>query len=228
MSLYFRRRSRRVLIALLRVLFALGALWGLAGCAVADRSPPPRAEACVLAAVSSNGWHAGFYLPAETFPEDGALRAAFPDAAWFAIGWGDARAYPRLGVYEAVSSIAWPTPSVLHVAAMNRDPRGAYRQDYRNIALSTDQAARLAADIEAELALREDGQVDTAGPGLDPRGSAFLKARSRYHALNTCNVWIARRLEDAGVETGWSGGHLLPASLLRALSRRAPEMCGAT
>jgi len=216
------------MIAPCRALFAVLALWALAGCAGADRPPAPSAEACVLAAVSSNGWHAGFYLPADAFPEHGPLRDAFPEAAWFAIGWGDARAYPRLGVYEAVSSVAWPTPSVLHVAAMNRDPRGAYRQDYRNIALSDDQAGRLAVEIEAELALNAQGRVETAGPGLDPRGSVFLKGRSRYHALNTCNVWLARRLEASGVETGWTGGHVLPASLLRALSRRAPEACAPT
>jgi hypothetical protein len=213
------------MIALARALLAVFGLWVLAGCAGSGPPPGPRAEACVLAAVSSNDWHAGFYLPADVFPEAGPLRAAFPDAAWFAIGWGDARAYPRLGFGEAVSSIAWPTPSVLHVAAMTRDPRGAYRQDYRDTALSTDQAAVLAAAIEAELALSAQGGVDVAGPGLDPRGSVFLKARSHYHALNTCSVWIARRLEEAGVETGWTGGHVLPASLLRALSRRAPEAC---
>ena len=213
------------MIALARALFAALGLWVLVGCAGSGPPPAPRAEACLLAAVSSNDWHAGFYLPAEVFPEEGLLRAAFPDAAWFAIGWGDARAYPRLGVFEAISSVFWPTPSVLHVAAMNRDPRDAYRQSYRNIALSPDQAASLAAEIEAELALSPEGAVEVAGPGLDPRGSVFLKARSRYHALNTCNVWIARRLEDAEVETGWTGGHLLPASLLRALRRRAPEAC---
>lgn len=218
-------RLRRFAIALLRAVFSVLVVGLLAGCAAADRPSAPRAEVCVLAAVSSNGWHAGFYLPAGAFARDGALRAAFPEAAWFAIGWGDARAYPRLGVYEAVSSVAWPTPSVLHVAAMNRDPRGAYRQGYRDIALSAEQAEQLAAQIEAELALSAEGGVDVAGPGLDRRGSVFLKARSRYHALNTCNVWIARRLEAAGVETGWTGGHVLPASLLRALARTTPEAC---
>jgi uncharacterized protein (TIGR02117 family) len=213
------------MLAFRRVLLAALTAWALSGCAAVDRTPPPEAGACVLGAVSSNGWHAGVYLPADVFPENGPLRAAFPEAGWFAIGWGDARAYPRLGIGEAISSVAWPTPSVLHVAAMNRDPRGAYRQDYRDIALTADQAARLAAEIEAELALSAEGNVQVAEPGLDPRGSLFLKARSSYHALNTCNVWIARRLEDAGVETGWTGGHLLPASLLRALSRRAPDTC---
>jgi hypothetical protein len=213
------------MLAFHRVVLAAFVSCALSACAAVDRSPAPQAGACVLGAVSSNGWHAGFYLPADVFPESGPLRTAFPEAGWFAVGWGDARAYPRLGFGEAVSSIAWPTPSVLHVAAMDRDPRGAYRQSYRNIALSTDQAARLAAEIEAELMLSADGRVHLAGPGLDPRGSLFLSARSSYHALNTCNVWIARRLEDAGVETGWTGGHLLPASLLRALSRRAPDRC---
>ena len=207
-----------------RLASALAALMILAACA-AKPAPPPASEACVLAAVSSNGWHAGLYLPAEVFDEDGPLRAWRPEADWFAIGWGDAAAYPQLGPLRAAAAVLWPTESVLHAAWFERDPRRAYRSDHVDLALSRDQAQRLAAAIEADLRLGEDGAVRLAGPGLDARGSAFLDARPRYHLFNTCNVWLARRLEAAGLETGWTGGHLLPASLLRALERRAPQAC---
>lgn len=208
-------------------LFALTlAALGLAACTSAPRPPGPSAGDCRVIGVSSNGWHAGVYLPAELFDEAGPLRRAFPAAHHFAIGWGDAAAYPGpLGPINGTAAILWPTPSVLHIAALPRDPRTAYRQTYRNVALSEAGLAALIARLEAEFALSETGDLVFTEPGLDPRGSAFFKARSRYHAFNTCNVWLAARLGEAGVPAGWSGGHLLPSSLMRQLGRAAPSAC---
>jgi uncharacterized protein (TIGR02117 family) len=181
---------------------------------------------CHLIAVSSNGWHANVYLPADAFPADGPVRRAFPDARWFAIGWGDASAYVTgVNLFNSLAAIAWPTPSVLHVAALNRDPREAYVSAYRDLALSGEGLAALTSALESELALDGEGAPRFVADGLDPRGSAFFAAYSRYHAFNTCNVWAAARLREAGLDTGWSGGHLLPSSLLNRLERTAPSRC---
>ncbi|MFW6413187.1 MAG: DUF2459 domain-containing protein [Oceanicaulis sp.] len=198
----------------------------LAACAGAPETPP--AEACTLIGVSSNGWHAGLYLPADAFDPTGPVRTAYPDAPWFAIGWGDARAYPEpLTIGTAISAVAWPTPSAVHVAALPRDPRGAYRQDHADIAVSLSERDALIAAIEAEFARGPDAGPVRLGPGLDSRGSAFFAGRSSYHALNTCNVFMARRLEEAGIETGVAAGHWFPGSLVRALERRRAGACPA-
>lgn len=198
----------------------------LAACTRPEPVVAASADDCHLIAVSSNGWHTNFYLPAGVFPEDGAVRAAFPDARWFSIGWGDADAYVTgVNVVNSFTAIAWPTPTVLHVAALGRDPREAYVSEYRDVALSGEGLARLVAALEAELTLDEAGAPQIVADGLDPRGSGFLAARSRYHAFNTCNVWTAARLREAGVDVGWTGGHLLPASLLNRLERTAPSTC---
>lgn len=198
----------------------------LAACTSAPRAPGPSAGDCALIGVSSNGWHAGLYLPASAFPETGPLRRAFPEAAWFAIGWGEVDAYPGpLGPLNGARAILWPTPSLLHVAHLPRDPRAAYRQSWRNVAVSEAGLDALTARLEAELILDETGAAISSGPGLDPRGSAFLEARSRYHAFNTCNVWLAARLNEAGVPAGLSGLHLFPQSLMRRLETRALPDC---
>ncbi|MGY6628638.1 MAG: DUF2459 domain-containing protein [Oceanicaulis sp.] len=206
----------------------LACLMMLAACAGPSRTiaPPPQADDCALIGVSSNGWHAGFYLPAEAFAPDSALRAAFPEAEWFAIGWGDVRAYPGpLGPVNGFIAIAWPTASLIHAAGLTRDPREAYLQDHVDVAVSQAGLARLVEAIEAELQRDEAGGAMVAGPGLDPRGSAFFKARSSYHLFNTCNVWLARHLRGAGVDAGWPGGHVLPATLMSRLESRAPGAC---
>lgn len=198
----------------------------LAACTRPEPVAMASAGDCQLIAVSSNGWHANIYLPAAAFPEDGAVRSAFPEARWFSIGWGDEGAYvDGVNLANSFTAIAWPTPTVLHVAALQRDPREVYLSEYRDVALSGEGLARLVAALEAELALEEAGAPRFVADGLDPRGSAFLAARSRYHAFNTCNVWTAARLREAGVDVGWSGGHLLPASLLNRLERTAPSTC---
>lgn len=219
---------RRFDIAHLARLAGLACLMLLAACAGPSRTiaPPPQAGDCALIGVSSNGWHAGFYLPAEAFAPDSALRSEFPEADWFAIGWGDARAYPGpLGPVNGFAAIAWPTSSLIHAAGLTRDPREAYLQDHVDVAVSQAGLARLVEAIEAELERDEDGGARVAGPGLDPRGSAFFKARSSYHLFNTCNVWLAGHLRAAGVDTGWPGGHVLPATLMSRLESRAPGVC---
>jgi hypothetical protein len=219
---------RRVSSAHLSRLAGLWALVMLAACAGPSRTiaPPPQAGDCALIGVSSNGWHAGLYLPADAFEADSALRTEFPDAQWFAIGWGDVRAYPGpLGPVNGFTAIAWPTGSLVHAAGLTRDPREAYRQDHVDVAVSQAGLASLVEAIEAELQRDEGGGAIVAGPGLDPRGSAFFKGRSSYHLFNTCNVWLARHLRGAGIDTGWPGGHVLPVTLVSRLESRVPGAC---
>lgn len=184
------------------------------------------ADDCHLIAISSNRWHANFYLPADALPPGGPLQTAFPDARWFSIGWGDASAYvDGVNVVNSLAAIAWPTPSVVHIAALQRDPRDAYLSEYRDVALSGEGLAILLSALDAELARDDAGAPRFVADGLDPRGSAFFAGRSSYHAFQTCNVWAAARLREAGVDVGWTGGHLLPSSLLSRLERAAPSSC---
>lgn len=215
MDLFATRAALRTVAAGL----AATAMLTLAACAGRPVAPPE--GECTLIAVTSTGWHAGLYLPAGAFAPDSPVRRAFPRARHVWVGWGEARAYPGpLTLAKAVRAIAWPTPSVVHVSAHERDPRTVFGQAHVDVAVSARTLDRLAAQIEAEIA---GGPV---APGLTGE-SAFFPARSSYHALKTCNVWLAQALEEAGIETGWTPGHLAPRSLLRAVERRTPRRCAA-
>ncbi|MGJ3232275.1 MAG: DUF2459 domain-containing protein [Oceanicaulis sp.] len=212
------RRGGKLRAPRLSGVLAAAAL-ALAGCGSPAQTAGPAPGDCTRIAVTSNGWHAGLYLPAEAFAPGGAVRAQFGEADWVAVGWGDARAYPEpLTVPRALAAIAWPTASVVHVSAHDRDPRTAFRQDHVDVAVSAETLQRLTALIEAEI----------TGPAVRDgltRRSAFFPGRSSYHAFETCNVWLAQTLEQAGVETGWTPGHLRPGSLLRAVERTTAQTC---
>lgn len=123
-----------------------------AACASPPEAPGPRAGDCVRIAVTSNGWHAGLYLPAAAFDPGGEVRTRFKDAGWFAVGWGDARAYPEpLTVSRAVTAIAWPTASLVHVSAHDRDPRTLFRQKHLDVVVSEEMLERLAGILETEI-----------------------------------------------------------------------------
>ncbi|MGY6533372.1 DUF2459 domain-containing protein [Glycocaulis sp.] len=198
----------------------------LAACTRPEPVAAASADDCHLIAISSTGWHANLYLPADAFPQDGAVRTAFPDARWFSVGWGDEAAYVTgVNPLNSVAAIAWPTPSVVHVAGLSRDPREAYLSEYRDVALSGEGLTALINTLEAELVRDDAGEPVFVAEGLDPRGSAFFTGHSSYHAFQTCNVWTAARLREAGLDVGWTGGHLLPSSLLTRLGRTAPSRC---
>ncbi|MFP4519741.1 MAG: DUF2459 domain-containing protein [Oceanicaulis sp.] len=200
---------------------ASAASLALAACAGPREVSAPPAGDCTQIALSSNDWHAGLYLPASAFDPSGPVRTAFPDADFVAVGWGDARAYPGpLTVSRAVSAIAWPSKSVVHVSVHEREPSTAFRQDHVDVAVSTETLDRLAGLIAAEIT----GPPVSAGL---TRRSAFFPGASRYHAFKTCNVWLAQTLEAAGIETGWTPGHVRPGSLLRAIARTQPQTCPA-
>ena len=191
----------------------------LSACAAPHGAAPVQGPDCTRFAVTSTGWHAGLYVPADAFDRGGRVRAQFPDARWFWIGWGEHRAYPGpLTARRAVTAAAWPTASLVHVSAHARDPRSVFAQDHVDVAVSQAVLERLATLIEAEI----------TGPARQrglTRDSAFFPASSSYHVFQTCNVWLAQTLEAAGLETGWTPGHWRPASLLRAVERRTPRAC---
>ncbi|PWE17862.1 hypothetical protein DDZ18_07915 [Marinicauda salina] len=210
-------------------LLALVGVMILAACAgSADRPPPPGPGDCAMIAVSAGGWHTEIHLPARAVAPASPLRRLYPDAAWYAVGWGDAEAFRRgITPVSAVTALAWPTPSVLHVAAFDRPPDEALNREFVDVAVSEAGLARLAAEIDAAFALDEAGAPRPAGAGWYGPDSGFVHAAPRYHLFHTCNVWTAARLSEAGAPAGAPGTHLLPRSLMRRLSARAAGDCAA-
>jgi len=173
------------------------ALWALNPRPLA---PPPSPGDCVMIAVASNDWHTNLYLPAEAFPADSGLRRDWPEADWFVIGWGDEGFYLEgPSVSGAFAAMVPPSPTVLHIVALETSPEAYFLDRSVAIAVSRQGLDVIAADIMGELARSESGQPIRLEGGFLPGQSAFYRATSSYHLLRSCNQWTADRLRRSGL-----------------------------
>lgn len=180
-----RRRSAELVVALL-------AVCALGGPALAEEEPTVRVH------VVSNGWHAGLVLPL-----DESVFQACPPLEDFRghrsveLGWGDEGFYRADPVTfgTAFRAVFWPTPTVLHVVALDREVTREYTtSDVVALDLPATDFQRMIRRIAATF----DGH-ENLGEGLYGRQSFFYRAHGSYYFPNTCNVWLLRLLEDAGV-----------------------------
>lgn len=150
----------------------------------------------------SHGWHAGIVLQRvdianSIWPDlDG-----FPDTHYLEIGWGDLNFYqtpdPHFGIY--LKAVLLPTASVLHVVGFNNALSVNFpHSEIIRIELSTAGFEQLTRTLAASFVRDADGKSTSLGPGLYGN-SRFYPSNERYHIFNTCNVWTARALRDAGM-----------------------------
>jgi len=152
--------------------------------------------------VVAHGWHSGLVIPAAVIDADAwPARRAFPDADYFEVGWGDRAFYQASdpGLWLGLRALLWPSPGVLHIVAL----RGAPAQHVAGAPMATlemsrEGARRLVAAISASHERDAQGQPIAFGPSLYGQGR-FYASVERFHLFATCNVWVARRLRDAGV-----------------------------
>ena len=166
-----------------------------------DLSPPGPGEPFINIYLVSHGWHAGIVvkradIPAGIWPQHND----FPDAEYLDAGWGDKDYYmtpsPHLGSTLTAGFI--PTASVLHIVGFRGSvTRSCPRSEVVRFELSEAGFQRLCSYLENSYALDEDGRSLPLGPSLYGAGQFYL-SRESYHAFNTCNVWTARGLREAG------------------------------
>ena len=194
-----------------------------AGClaSVTDREPPS-GEPTRAAWVVDHGWHTAIVVrrgdvdPA-VWPEVGDV----PEAALVEVAWGDRDFYMAKDPtgWLAIKAAFFTSGSVLHV-----------------VGFSESTLAGLPASAVVELRVSRGGfdamtrffhdEYQRSGEGRPVRlehglygASWFYAARSRYHLFNTCNTWVARALQRAGLEVTPAG--TLTAGSVMQQARRA-------
>ena len=217
------RRSAWLHAAPLAAALAIGAVHG------PSRSDTPQLPAITVLVVS-HGWHSGLIVPAALADAHGwPVRREFPQAKYFEVGWGDRAFYQAADPswWLGLRALLWPSPGVLHIVALHEPPAAAFR-GVPMIALhiSHEGAQRLGASIAASHDHGADGAPVALGPAVYGQGR-FYASVDRFHLLATCNVWVARRLRDAGLDLHPTFA-LTSAMLLGQLERLATTVPAAS
>jgi len=203
----------------------------MAGCAPVGRpGPGPPSEAALTETVQvfRGGWHTGFILSRRDLTKERIPEIAdFPEATHIEFSWGDRDYYrdPDPGLGTTLAAALTPTPAVMHVVGYARPPGqvGPWAETLE-VPLSREELARLVAAIAGSFDRGERGRAARLEPGLYGR-SFFYPATGRFHLFNTCNTWVARTLESAGVGPG-PGGVVTAGDLMDRL-RETPRLAAA-
>jgi len=184
-----------VALTLLAVALRAGATTPTAAAADAE------ADAVTIHVVA-HGWHSALIVPAAIVaPQQWPARAEFPDAEYFEVGWGD-REYYQAAYAElltAIPGLLWPDPGVLQVVAFRGPPNRKFPgAPIATLRISREGAQRMVAAIAASHERDARGQAIAFGPSLYGEGR-FYASVERFSLFVNCNVWVARRLRDAGV-----------------------------
>ena len=152
--------------------------------------------------VVGHGWHAGIILDtAEIDANDWPEIADFKHRRYVEVGWGDEGFYRSKSVSLglAARAIFTPTPSVLHVVGFDVHPQQVFvGSDLIELRVSEEGYRRMCRSIQETYALDANGRSESLGPGMYG-DSRFYRARGSYYYPNTCNVWTAKTLQQAGL-----------------------------
>ena len=127
-------------------------------------------------------------------------------ANWVVIGWGDREYFARIPTWHnskllsAIRALFWPSESCMQVY-FTRGVRS--HESMRSVKLTPAQYRQVVKHIQNTLRRQPDGKIQPI-PGAN-RGNhdAFFEANGLYSAVNTCNNWIGRAMQTAGIRTGW-------------------------
>ncbi len=165
--------------------------------------PSTQEPPAITVHVVSHGWHSGIIVPAAlAHAHDWPVRGEFPQAQYYEVGWGDRVYYQATNPswWLGLRALLWPKPGVLQIVAIEGPPQAAFPgAPMVAVRLSHEGAHRLAASIAASHERDAAGEAITFGPALYGQGR-FYASVERFHLLATCNVWVARRLHEGGLE----------------------------
>ena len=121
------------------------------------------------------------------------------------IGWGDTGFYVNTPTWSdlrcttAAHALLWPSESCLHIGLTSDE---FVRPHARSVRVSNEQYASLVAFVQSSF-LRDAGGKKQLLPAAYGQADVFYAAVGHYHALNTCNSWIGRAMQAAGIRTPW-------------------------
>ena len=150
--------------------------------------------------IVNHGLHAGIVLPRKDAAHYMDLFDDYKNARYLEIGWGDEVYYQakEKTPFMGIRALLWPTESVLHVAAFNKDPK-VYFSDSEVVELTLSKSGfiRLVKFIDDSFAPNEKGKITRLESGQYGT-SSFYRAKGKFHLFKNCNIWSAEAIRSSG------------------------------
>lgn len=175
--------------------------------------------------VVGHGWHTGIVVAQSDLAQD-----VFPEVDRFQhvdfleFGWGDEGFYTAKKITPPLVAKAalLPTQSVIHLAGFKGSVESFFNSsDVVEVHLSPEQFDKMSRFMVNSLKRDSNGTSIFLREGLYG-DSVFLRAKGKYHAANTCNVWTSKCLKNAGLPV-ISGTALTAESVLSQARRFGVE-----
>ena len=152
--------------------------------------------------VIAHGYHTGLVVGAREVPATALpARSDFPDADYLALGWGEREYYPRddPGIWLALRALFTPSRSTINVIGLSAPLTSALR-DSEIVELHIAEAgfSRMVEFVRESHELDAHGRAIVIGSDVHQPGRFYASPRT-FHALQNCNVWVARALQSAGL-----------------------------
>ncbi len=161
----------------------------------------------------SSPFHADIILPISTeiidwhqeFSSDSFV-GDVTSATWVTIGWGDRGFFTEtptladLNLSTAAKALFWPSEACIHVYLIGDQSLSSNTKPAR---ISTAQYEQLVEYIKGSFRRTKDGHkilIPGVAYGLN---DAFFEAHGIYSCFNTCNSWVGKAMQSAGIRTGW-------------------------
>ena len=175
----------------------------LTGCEKPDSAlypPDPDRTDNKTVYIANHGLHTGIVLLKKDADPYMHSFDDFKSARYLEIGWGDETYYQteKETLWMGTRALFWPTGSVIHVAAFQKDPAVYFsNSEVIQLKLSKKGFIRLVKFIDNSFALNEKRQIIKLGSGLYGT-SRFYRAEGTFHLFNNCNTWSADAIRSSG------------------------------
>ena len=175
----------------------------------------PEDDNCRPVSIVHDSWHAAIVLRKDDLPSAELPEIAdFPEAGFIEFSWGDKDYFPdpNSGFSTAVKAAFWSSGSVLHLVGFQENARAFYpRSQIVELRLSAPAYDRLVSFLSQSFSRSPEKRRASASSGLYPY-SRFYPSTGKFSLMNTCNTWVARALENAGLPV--SAGLVITAGQL--------------
>lgn len=157
---------------------------------------------CRAVVIVHDSWHAAIVLRTEDLSSGNLPELNdFPGARFVEFSWGDQDYFPdpNAGVLMALKAAFLSRGSVLHAVGFDAAVKNFYpRATLVELRLSAPAYDRLISFISESFARPEGRSRAPARSGLFSY-SRFYPSPRKFSIANTCNTWVARALETAGL-----------------------------